>query len=260
MYLFGLRCTESEIFIIKKCVALYLEKEIFPMEAILLTEEHKKILFSIPLFQDLPDNIKPELLNRLDYELYDIGKDEVIAKQNTPCRSLYVLLTGELQVDIIDGWGNKVKIEEIIAPRAFATPHLFSRNNMLPATFTVVKKGLLLKATKESLFLLISQEPPLLKNFLTVTGNCNSCTTVRLHALQHKNIRNRFIVYLLEKKRLNSNKIKIEHNQVQLADYLCVTRPALSKEINKMIKEGLIAMEGKEVEILNEEQLKAFID
>jgi len=229
------------------------------MKQILLTEQHQKILFQIPLFEDVANNIKHATLDQLDYQLYEINKNEIIAHQNTPCKSLYILLEGQLRVDIIDGWGNNVMIEDIIAPRAFATPHLFSKDGTLPATFTVTIKGTLLKATKESVFKLISKEPALLKNFLCVTGNCNKCTVTRLRALTQKTIRNRFIVYLLEKKRADRDWVTIEHNNSQLADYLCVTRPALSKEINKMAKEGLIAVEGKKVHLLAKGRLEQII-
>ncbi|MDR2914956.1 MAG: cyclic nucleotide-binding domain-containing protein, partial [Tannerella sp.] len=201
------------------------------MEQITLTDEHKKILYDIPLFEGISNNVKPILLERLDFVLYGIEKNDIIARQNTPCKSLYILLEGQLRVDIIDGWGNNVMIEDIIAPRAFATPHLFSKDSTLPATFTVTIKGTLLKATKESVFKLISEEPDLLKNFLCVTGNCNKCTVTRLRTLTQKTIRNRIIVYLLEKKRTDQDWVMADHNNSQLADYLCVTRPALSKEI-----------------------------
>ena len=229
------------------------------MKQILLTEQHQKILFQIPLFEDLPNNIKHSILEQLDYQLYEISKNDIIAHQNTPCKSLYILIEGQLRVDIIDGWGNNVMIEDIIAPRAFATPHLFSKDSTLPATFTVTISGVLLKATKDSVFQLISKEPTLLKNFLCVTGNCNKCTVTRLRALTQKTIRNRFIVYLLEKRRADRDWVTIEHNNSQLADYLCVTRPALSKEINKMAKEGLIAVEGKKVHLLARGQLEQII-
>ena len=229
------------------------------MEQIALTEKHEKILFSIPLFEGLSSNIKLTLLDRLDYILYEIEKNDVIARQNTPCKSLYILLEGQLRVDIIDGWGNNVLIEDIIAPRVFATPHLFSKDSTLPATFTVTKPGVLFKAMKESVFKLISEIPDLLKNFLCISGNCNQCTVTRLRALTQKTIRNRIITYLLEKKRADRDWILAEHNHSQLADYLCVTRPALSKEINKMAKEKLIANDGKKIYLLEIAKLKQAI-
>ena len=44
-----------------------------------------------------------------------------------------------------------------------------------------------------------------------------------------------------------------------VAEYLNVSRPALSKEINKIIKEGLITMEGKKIEILNKMALEKYL-
>ena len=67
------------------------------------------------------------------------------------------------------------------------------------------------------------------------------------------------MAYLFEYKAENSSVVKIEHNQVELADYLCVTRPALTREINKMMKERLISMKGKTVELLQIAELKRVI-
>lgn len=229
------------------------------MEPILCTKEHEELLFQIPLFRDLPNNVQDSLLDKLDYSTFDIKKGEVILRQDTQCKHLYVLLRGKLRVDIIDAMGNEVLIEHIVAPRAFATPHLFKTDGTLPATFTVLNDGTLFTATKESVFQLISEHPDILKSFLCISGNCTKCTVTRLRALSHKNIRSRFIVYLFEQQQSADHIIEIEHNQVQLADYLCVTRPALSKEINKMVKEGLIAIKGKKVELMNIPELKRFI-
>jgi len=229
------------------------------MNKVELTEKHADLLFGIPLFRDLPHSVRSSLLDRLEYTLYDISKKDIIARQNTPCKRLYVLLKGKLRVDIIDALGNEVMIEYIIAPRAFATPHLFSTDNTLPATFTALEDGYLFTATKESLFKLISEEPGILKSFLCITGNCNRCTTMRLRTLSHKNVRSRLVQYLLENIKPGSDVSHMIHNQVQLAEYLCVTRPALSKEINKLAKEGLIKIDGKDVHLLNMNELKLFI-
>lgn len=226
------------------------------MDKIACTEDHVKLLFDIPLFRDLPQNVKSTLLDRLEYTVYTYNKKDILARQNTPCKRMMVLLKGKLRVDIIDALGNEIMVEHIVAPRAFATPHLFSTDNTLPATFTAVEDGIFFTATKDSLFKLISEEPGILKSFLCITGNCNKCTVTRLRALSHKNVRSRFVAYLFEHKQSGKNMSQMDHNQVQLAEYLCVTRPALSKEINKLIKEGLIKIDGKKVELLDLNGLK----
>ena len=182
--------------------------------------------------------------------------DEIVAHQGTVCRALYVLLEGRVRTDLIDEWGNRVMIETIVAPRSFATPHLFSRDQTLPATFTATMPSTLLMAPRESVFRLISEEPYLLKNFLHVSGNCNHCTSVRLRILTQRTVRNRFVAYLLDRPTSSEGWFMGEHNTSQLAHYLCVTRPALSKEISKMVREGLIAVEGRRYRLLAEQQLR----
>ena len=78
------------------------------MEKILLDEKYEQLLFQIPLLRDLPHNIKQSLLEKLEYSVYSIDKKDIVARQGTPCKKLYILLEGKLRVDIIDGLGNKV--------------------------------------------------------------------------------------------------------------------------------------------------------
>ena len=234
-------------------------RETYAMEKILLSEKHKQLLFQIPLLRELEQDAKLSILDKLDYSVYSVEKKDVIVHQGVPCKKLYILLEGKLRVDIIDGLGNKVMIENIIAPRAFATPHLFGTDTTLPATFTAMEHCTLFTATKESTFNLISQNPKVLHNFLCITGNCNVCTVSRLKILSRKTVRERFAVYLFENKGNRSRIIPIAHTQSELAEYLNVTRPALSKEINKMTKERIIQMTGKSIEVLNEAALKGYV-
>ena len=223
-----------------------------------LTEQQKNIIYKIPLFKGVSDDFKKNMLDKMDYSVKSIRKGEIIIHQNTVCNHLHILLQGNLEVNIIDASGNNVKVENIFAPRSFGTPHLFDGNNIFPATFTVVEDGTLLKAPKESVFKLISSEPELLKNFLRLTGNCNACTVNRLKILSHKSIRSRFIYYILDHKRIDLFAV-MEHNQTQLAEYIGVTRPALATEIKKMVDEGLIKIDGKNIEIISLASLLKYI-
>lgn len=200
----------------------------------------------LPLFEGLDKKIFPDLLEKLNYELIELSKGDTIIRQGTQCNHLYILLKGDLEVNIVEATGNNIKVETIVAPRVFATPHLFNGNDIFPATFTVVKPGLLFRSTKETVFELISSLPDLLKNFLRIRGNCNACTIGRLRILSHKGVRSRFINYLLLHKQEECLAV-FDHNQTQLAEYLNVSRPALAKEIRLMSEEGLIRVSGKNV-------------
>lgn len=223
-----------------------------------LTEQQINIIYKIPLFRGITDEFRESLLDRLDYSVDVIKKGEVIIRQDTICNHMYILLEGNLVVNIIDVSGNNVKVENIVAPRAFATPHLFSGNNIFPATFTAIEDGLLLKAGRDSVFDLISSEPGLLKNFLRISGNCNACTVSRLRILSYKSIRSRLTYYLFDHKQEN-NTVTMDHNQTQLAEYMSVSRPALANELKKMTDEGLIKIDGKQAELLSPTLLLKYI-
>ena len=210
------------------------------MKTITFDNYYKEKLLSIPLFDNLPVNIKNEIPKRLDIKLYEINENTVVLEQGNVCCNLYILLEGKLEVNIIDANANEVLIEYIEAPRAFATPHLFKKDNRLPATFKTLEKSVLLTATKDSTFELISKHPDILKNFLCVSENCNVCTTMRLDVLSRKTIRERILVYLMKRLDKGSSTIRLPHTITQLAEYINVSRPALSTEFNKMEKEGII--------------------
>lgn len=237
------------------------------MKSIPFNDYYKEKLFSIPLFKELPDYLKSEILKRLDFRLQEINENTVILEQGDICCNLYVLLEGTLEVNIIDANGNEVLIEHIESPRAFATPHLFKKDNRFPATFRTLEKSVLLTATKDSTFHLISKYPDMLKSFLCVSGNCNVCTTMRLDVcttmrldvLSRKTIRERILVYLLKQLDKDTSTVKLTHTLTQLAEYINVTRPALSTEFNKMEKEGILKRkEGNYIE-LNRKAIKGII-
>lgn len=229
------------------------------METVIFNSFYKDKLLSISLFNDLPDLIKNEVVKKLDIKLYGINEKTVVLEQGNVCCNLYVLLEGKLEVNIIDANGNEVLIEYIEAPRAFATPHLFKKDNRLPATFRTLEKSVLLTASKDSTFELISKYPDVLRNFLCVAGNCDVCTTMRLDVLSRKTIRERILVYLLRRLDRDTSMVKMTCTLTQLAEYINVTRPALSTEFNKMEKEGLIVRRKNDFIELNMNALKGII-
>ncbi|MDR3219267.1 MAG: Crp/Fnr family transcriptional regulator [Dysgonamonadaceae bacterium] len=212
-------------------------------------------IFTIPLFRNFTQKMQEEVLERLDYKINHYPKGNVIIRQGEVCNYLHLLLEGKLHVDVIDVSGNEVRVETIRAPRSFATPHIFSEKNFFPATFTVVEDVALLRATKESVFSLMTGIPLFLRNFLCVSTNCNKCTMTRLRVLTFRSIRTRFIYYLFDHIKEGSNFVVLEHNQAQLAEYFGVTRPALAKEIHKLINEGYISLSKDSVKIIDKQAL-----
>lgn len=216
-------------------------------------------MFRIPLFRNFTKPMQDEVLEKLEYRIDHYCKGEVIIRQGTVCNYLHVLLKGKLLVDVIDVSGNEVRVETIRAPRTFANPHIFAQKNLFPATFTVEEDVTLLRATKESVFALMNSMPLFLQNFLCVSTSCNKCTMTRLRVLSFRGIRNRFIYYLFDNSLEGQDIVNMEHNQVQLAEYLGVSRPALAKEIGKLVRDGYITITRGKVKIINRHALSCML-
>lgn len=216
-------------------------------------------MFKIPLFRNFTLKMQEQFLDKLEYTVEEHPKGKTIIHQGTTCNALHVLLKGKLHVDVLDVSGNVIRVETIEAARTFATPHIFSEKNQFPATFTVDEDVVLLKASKESVFELMHTIPLFLHNFLCVSTSCNKCTMARLKVLSFRGIRNRFVYYLLEHQKANSDIVELEHTQEQLAEYFGVTRPALSKEIGKLVDEGLIEVSRGKVRVLNKAALTCML-
>lgn len=63
----------------------------------------------------------------------------------------------------------------------------------------------------------------------------------KIEMLAERGLRNRVMIYLdVLAQKANSNEVYVPMNREQLAQYLCVNRSALSNELNKMKREGII--------------------
>ena len=45
----------------------------------------------------------------------------------------------------------------------------------------------------------------------------------------------------------------------EMADYLNVTRPSLSRELSNMVKDGIIRNEGRDIVIIDQDKLESYL-
>lgn len=84
----------------------------------------------------------------------------------------------------------------------------------------------------------------LLKNILELTANQNMRQLYKIDILSRKSLRDRIMLYLtLQAKRKKTDELVLSFNREEFAAYLCVDRSALSRELSRMQKEGLIEFE-----------------
>ena len=81
----------------------------------------------------------------------------------------------------------------------------------------------------------------LIRNLLAIVASKTIQLNQKLELLSHRSIRERLMHYLLGcAKKTDASQFTIPYDRQQLADYLCVERSALSAEISKLQKEGIL--------------------
>ncbi len=81
----------------------------------------------------------------------------------------------------------------------------------------------------------------LLQNLLQISMQKNLILSNRIFCTTPKTIRERLLIYLTaQAMRANSTVFEIPFDRQQMADYLNLDRSALSKELGKMKKEGIL--------------------
>ena len=94
--------------------------------------------------------------------------------------------------------------------------------------------------------------PLLFANLIHILSKKNLQFSQKITILSQRTTRDKLIAYLLTQQRLaGSARFVIPFNRQELADYLCVDRSAMSAEISKMKKAGMIACRKNEFEILS---------
>ena len=101
---------------------------------------------------------------------------------------------------------------------------------------------------KDNIFKLFENKT-ILENYLYIISIKNSNLRQKLKLYSQKSIEDRIMFYLLsEQKRLNSNIIPINGKE-QLAKYLNIPRPSLSRELINLKEKGIIEFDRYQIKI-----------
>ncbi len=101
----------------------------------------------------------------------------------------------------------------------------------------------------------------LIANLLNILSNKALLLTRTIEHLSARRIRGKISSYLLEEyKQNNDTKINLLLNRNELADYLGIPRPSLSREMSNMKKDGIIDYHGNHLDIIDLAKLERVVD
>ena len=89
-------------------------------------------------------------------------------------------------------------------------------------------------------------------NLLREMGRSALFLNQKMRILAQNRLRNRIKLYLQMLPVKPGGELHLDMGRGELADYLCVDRSALSRELGRMQKEGILAFQGQQVRILDQ--------
>lgn len=210
-----------------------------------LCENYLSKLQEMPLFDGIEEKELESILNCLCTYVREYKKDEYIILYEDSIDSIGIILEGNVQMIREDSWGNKVLVVSMAEGELFG--ETFTCGGYLNSTVSFI-------ASKDSRILFVPFRNlmrtctkscvchhRLMENMVVLIANKNLSLIDRVDVLSKKTLREKISTYLIQQSaKNNSTYFDISLGRVQLAEYLCADRSALTRELNSMKKEGLI--------------------
>lgn len=172
-------------------------------------------------------------------------KGSIIHHAGETISTMGLILSGSVWVERDDVWGNKSLLDRVGTGNIFAENYACLPGEPLMVNIVAAEAVEILFMRTECMFSVCSHScgfhNQLIRNMLTICARKSLNLSRRILHTGAKTIRGRLMSYLSCQATQNgSREFDIPFNRQQLADYLSVDRSAMSGELGKMQKEGLI--------------------
>ncbi|MDO5425499.1 MAG: Crp/Fnr family transcriptional regulator [Eubacteriales bacterium] len=208
-----------------------------------------EILKECALFQGISEEELREMLKCLGAVTGDYEKGECIFRRGERISSVAVLLEGCVHIQKEDYWGNLSILSEIVEGEVFGEVYACLGEEMLHSA-VAVRRSRVLFLDVERVLKVCSEtcrfHGRLVRNLLVVMAGKNRGMARKVEHMAQRTTREKVLSYLSEQAlKAGEEEFVIGFNRQQLADFLGVERSALSRELGRMKKEGILEFEGR---------------
>lgn len=202
------------------------------------------IMIHSPLLRNIKADAFEEMCAFLSAKERQFEKNSTIFHTGDTIHEIGMVITGSIIIEHLDLWGNKSILTNIAAGGIFAEVYALCREPIMVDVIAAEDSHILFFHADT---LMDSQNAgnnwhaQLLINLLESSMHKNLALSERIICTTPKTIRGRLLIYLsTQSGKAGSTTFQIPFNRQQLADYLNLDRSALSKELGKMKKDGLL--------------------
>ena len=200
------------------------------------------------LFKGATPQEVEDMLRCLGAERRQFSRGETIYHAGDSVTALGVVLSGSVLIENNDLWGNTSVLDRAGTGQVFAETYACVPGERMMVSVAAAEAAEVLFLDMSRVLRSCSEtcahHHTLIRNLLQLSAQKNLNLSRRIFHTSAKSIRGRLLSYLSYQAAQNgSRSFTIPFNRQQLADYLSVDRSALSKELGKMQKDGLLTVE-----------------
>lgn len=156
------------------------------------------------------------------------------------------ILDGKIHMISEDFWGKKFILTEYTTGDIFGEAHSMTPSEPLLFAVVAEEKTEVLYIDIDKIMTVCSRFCPshqtVFRNLLRISARKKIHFLHKIEHMSRKTLREKIVSYLSEQsKKYQSSVFDISFNRQQMADYLGVDRSAMSAELSKMQKEGLVS-------------------
>lgn len=204
-----------------------------------------KILERVSLFRGIEQDNLSGMLSCLGVVKKYYLKNQSIIHAGEEVTSLGIVLDGQVQIVKDDILGNRMIVAGLLAGDIFAETIVCAGLKESPVDVYACDNCSVLWVSIKRIITTCSNSCSfhnrLILNILELLATKNLYLNNKMEFLAKRTIREKIMTYLSFQKEMNqSSSFVIPLNRNEMADYLCVDRSALSRELSKLREEGAI--------------------
>lgn len=210
-----------------------------------LCKDYFPELLSMPIFYGIEENNLEAMLNCLGAYIREYKKGRYIILCQDEVEVVGVILSGKVQMIRDDLWGNKTLLVSMDKGELFGETFSCGAHRKATVSFLASADAKILFMSFGHIMHSCSMDCKfhhrLIENMVTQIASKNTALMDKVDILSKKTLREKIATYLLQQVgKQNSTYFDIPYGRVQLAEYLCADRSALTRELSAMRDEGLI--------------------
>lgn len=203
---------------------------------------HTEVLTQMSLFEGCEKEALHQLLREAPNSLRIYKEGEYIARQGDACRSLFILMKGNVKTQMENAEGKQLTIDWIKAPDILAPAFIYASENRFPVNVEATELCEVLVMDRARFEAFMHAQPAVMRNFIAIISDRSLFLSRKLNEFALQSLKSRLLNYLQMHGGI--------HNQQEVAFILGVARPSLARALSELIAEGKITMTGKQV-VLN---------